>query len=90
MQAASPVGVPGQQPAAASPTAAPAAAPNAGNSEAAIDPNMLQNLITQLQAPQQQAQVRADTHRQCCTTKQHMSQVGTVSCVSMGIVKSYM
>lgn len=83
MQAASPVGVPGQQPAAASPKAAPAAAPTAGSSEAAIDPNMLQNLITQLQAPQQQAQVRATKHRQCCTNKQYMSQMGAVSCVSM-------
>ena len=57
-QAAGPAGAVMQQQPAAAPTApAPAANPTAASNEGAVDPNLLQNLLSQLQAPQQQAQV---------------------------------
>lgn len=52
MQAASPPGA-----AAGASAILPAANPPAAGNEGAVDPNLLQNLLTQLQGPQQSAQV---------------------------------
>lgn len=53
LQVASPVGG-GQHQPAASPNAASAVIPASVGNEGAVDPNLLQNLLSQLQAPQQQ------------------------------------
>ena len=62
-QAAGPGGAATQQHPAAAPIApVPASNPAALSNEGAIDPNLLQNLLSQLQAPQQQAQVCTSQH----------------------------
>ena len=66
-QAAGPAGAVTQQHPAAAPSApAPASNPSAVSNDGAVDPNLLQNLLSQLQAPQQQAQVcRHNACRAC-------------------------